>query len=187
MVIRYSLLAIYFGFSAYYSLESPDLSPERYLLYSMSMGVILGFALPYRSFAKSFVYTNVGTISAIFGCMNYCKGSGITISNVKKCVALGVLISNLLFNYFFDNKAYLLIIIGALLNFLYAFELVNIIFDRINDYDLDSAMRNSSPEQLSVCAPAKGTIDFWKKILATPSRGIEIGTGKDDSMTIGLN
>ena len=74
MVLRYSMLAIYFSFSAYYSLYSLDLAPERYLLYSLGMGVILGFALPYRSFAKSFVYTNVGTIAAIFGCMYYAKG-----------------------------------------------------------------------------------------------------------------
>ena len=146
MVLRYSMLAMYFGFSAYYSLYSPDLSPERYLTYSIGMGVLLGFALPYRSFAKSFVYTNVGTISAIFGCMYYSKGSGISVSNVKKCVALGVLVANLYLNYFFDNKGYILIVIGALLNILYAFELVNIVFERINDYDLDSSVRNSSPE-----------------------------------------
>ena len=95
--------------------------------------------------------------------------------------------ANLYLNYFFDNKGYVLIVIGALMNMLYAFELVNIVFERINDYDLDSSVRNSSPEQLSVCAPAKGTIDFWKKILKVPSSGIQIGSGNDDSMTAGLN
>lgn len=169
LLVRYSLLFTYFGISTFFVLKKPDLQNSSLVIINIGLGVLLGFSLPFRSFAKAFVYSNLGTIISMYLVLYFNRNLQISISGVKKYVIGGVIVANIVLDYLLDDRHYVYIVLGALFFIFYGLELVNIVFDRINDYDLDSEVRNSSPEFLSVCIPAKACLDFWKKVITGPS------------------
>lgn len=178
------LIVIYFGVSAVFVLKPSFLGNDAYTLINIAQGLVLGMGLASGTIFRSFVYTNIGVLFGIYVLVFLRREATVSISMTKQTALAGSLIIHLLMIVFIENGSFFWPLFWGALHLLYALEIVNLVSERISDYNLDSEVRDSYPSKLCICLPARAYIDLFRKLMKSNA---DITVGRNEEEISGLN